>query len=69
MKKIIFLLFCFTQYAFAQTKTDSLPKTEKEELQLDEVVISGTLKAVKRLENPVPVEVITTTFLKQNPTS
>jgi outer membrane receptor for ferrienterochelin and colicins len=69
MKKIIFLLICISQYAFTQTKTDSLPKKEKEELQLDEVVISGTLKAVKRLENPVPVEVITTTFLKQNPTS
>lgn len=37
--------------------------------QLNEVVISGTLKPVKRLENPVPVEIITATFLKQNPTS
>lgn len=36
---------------------------------LEDVVISGTLKAVKRLENPVPVEVITSSFLKQNPTS
>ncbi|WP_435135355.1 TonB-dependent receptor [Formosa sp. A9] len=35
---------------------------------LDEVVISGTLKPVSRLESPVPVEVYTTTFLKQNPT-
>lgn len=39
------------------------------ENQLNEVVISGTLKPVKRLENPVPVEIITATFLKQNPTS
>jgi len=36
---------------------------------LDEVVVSGTLKAVSRLETPVPVEVYTTTFLKKNPTS
>lgn len=35
---------------------------------LDEVVISGTLKAVSRLESPVPVEVYTPTFLKKNPT-
>ncbi len=36
---------------------------------LDEVVISGTLKAVSRLESPVPVEVYTPTFLKKNPTA
>ena len=36
---------------------------------LDEVVVSGTMKAVRRLENPVPVEIISTTFLKQNPTA
>ena len=36
---------------------------------LDEVVISGTLKAVSRLETPVPVEIYTTAFLKKNPTS
>jgi outer membrane receptor for ferrienterochelin and colicins len=35
---------------------------------LDEVVVTGTLKAVSRLESPVPVEVITKIFLKQNPT-
>lgn len=39
------------------------------ENQLDEVVVSGTLKPVKRLENPVPVEIISAAFLKQNPTS
>lgn len=69
MKKIILLLFCISELAFGQTKKDTLTNKQKEELQLDEVVISGTLKAVKRLENPVPVEVITTTFLKQNPTA
>lgn len=35
---------------------------------LEEVVISGTLKAVSRLESPVPVEVYTPTFLRKNPT-
>ena len=36
---------------------------------LDEVVVSGTLKAVSRLESPVPVEVYSPTFLKKNPTA
>lgn len=36
---------------------------------LDEVVLTGTLKAVSRLETPVPVEVYTATFFKKNPTS
>nr|WP_317166875.1 TonB-dependent receptor [Winogradskyella litoriviva] len=35
---------------------------------LEEVIITGTLKAVSRLESPVPVEVYTPTFLKKNPT-
>ncbi|MFC4738535.1 TonB-dependent receptor domain-containing protein [Flavobacterium ponti] len=36
---------------------------------LDEVVLTGTLKAVSRLESPVPVEVYSAVFLKKNPTS
>ena len=39
------------------------------ENQLNEVVVSGTLKAVKRLESPVPVEVYSPVFFKKNPTS
>ena len=34
---------------------------------LDEVVITGTQKPVKRLESPIPVEVYSATFLKKNP--
>lgn len=41
-----------------------LPESEL----LDEVVITGTLKAVSRLESPVPVEVYSPTFFKKNPT-
>ena len=37
--------------------------------QLDETVVTGTLKPVNRLESPVPVEVYSPTFLKKNPTS
>lgn len=40
-----------------------------EDSSLDEVVVTGTLKAVSRLESPVPVEVYTPTFLKKNPTT
>jgi outer membrane receptor for ferrienterochelin and colicins len=35
---------------------------------LDEVVVTGTLKEVKRMESPVPVEVYTPVFFKKNPT-
>ena len=37
--------------------------------QLEESVVSGTLKAVSRSESPVPVEVYSPTFLKKNPTA
>ena len=39
------------------------------ENQLNDVVITGTLKAVKRLESPVPVEVYSPVFFKKNPTA
>ncbi len=38
------------------------------ENQLTDVVVTGTLKEVSRLESPVPVEVYTPTFFKKNPT-
>ncbi|WP_130734758.1 TonB-dependent receptor [Flavobacterium sp. J27] len=41
----------------------------EENQSLEEVVVTGTLKAVSRLETPVPVEVYTAAFLKKNPTS
>lgn len=40
----------------------------KELTTLNEVVVTGTLKPISRLETAVPVEVYTTTFLKKNPT-
>ncbi|RED24842.1 outer membrane receptor for ferrienterochelin and colicins [Flavobacterium cutihirudinis] len=36
--------------------------------ELNEIVVSGTLKAVKRLESAVPVEVYSPVFFKKNPT-
>lgn len=38
------------------------------ENQLNDVVVTGTLKEVSRLESPVPVEVYSPTFFKKNPT-
>lgn len=36
---------------------------------LDEIVVTGTLKAVSRLESAVPVEVYSQAFFKKNPTA
>lgn len=41
----------------------------KETNSLDEVVVTGTLKPVTRLESAVPVEVYKPTFFKKNPTA
>lgn len=48
----------------AITADIELPPVQR---NLDEVVVTGTLKAVKRMESPVPVEVYTPTFFKKNP--
>ncbi|MDX3913680.1 MAG: TonB-dependent receptor [Pseudosphingobacterium sp.] len=42
---------------------------EEEEGGLEEVVITGTMKEVNRLETPVPVEVYNHNFFKKNPTA
>lgn len=41
---------------------------EKANTSLEEVVVSGTMKEVSKLESPVPVEVYTAKFFKSNPT-
>jgi outer membrane receptor for ferrienterochelin and colicins len=46
-------------------RTDSLPGFVQKELE--ELVISGTMKPMRRLESPVVVEVYTTQFFKKNP--
>lgn len=35
---------------------------------LNEVVVTGTMKSVSRMENPVPVEIITPQLFRKNPT-
>jgi len=67
MKKLfVFLWFCSISIGYSQTVKDSIPK--KEENELSEIVVSGTLKAVRRSESPVPVEVYSPVFFKKNPT-
>ncbi|WP_291864653.1 TonB-dependent receptor [Maribacter sp.] len=51
-----------------ENKTFSIELKASSE-QLEETVVTGTLKPVKRLESPVPVEVYSPTFLKKNPTA
>jgi len=41
---------------------------EEDQNELNEVVVSGTLKPVRRLESAVPVEVYSPVFFKKNPT-
>lgn len=63
--KISILLIIFSTFTYSQTK-DTLSNNSE---MMNDVVISGTLKPVKRLESPVPVEIYTPVFLKKNPTS
>jgi len=68
---LLLLSFVFFNVTFAQKKelkkaNDTIKKNENE---LNEVVVSGTLKAVKRLESAVPVEVYSPVFFKKNPTA
>jgi len=36
--------------------------------EMDEVVVTGTMKAVSRADSPIPVEIITSQFFRKNPT-
>lgn len=56
------------QVSASNPQFDFYLKEEATTDQLDEIVISGTLKPVLRSESLVPVEVYTPTFFKKNPT-
>lgn len=53
--------------AFAQLPADTSRLLKLMQAELAEVVVTGTLKEVKRVESPVPVEVYSAAFLKKNP--
>lgn len=50
------------------SKKDHVFVLEKDLKNLDEVVVSGTLKQVSKLDSPIPVEVYSSNFFKSNPT-
>ena len=58
----------FSQSKILVKEKDTIKKNQNEN-ELNEVVVSGTLKAVKRLESAVPVEVYSPVFFKKNPTA
>ena len=71
---VYILIASFTGYGTSKKRIQITNKNLEikfnlvEDNSLEEVIITGTLKAVSRLESPVPVEVYSTTFLKKNPT-
>lgn len=73
--KYLFLSFlllasnCLLSQSKILVKEKDTIKKNQNENELNEVVISGTLKAVKRLESAVPVEVYSPVFFKKNPTA
>ncbi len=65
-------LFAQAQQETARHKTDSITLKQAvapadDAKPLDEVVVSGTMKAVSKLNSPVPVEVYTAKFFRANP--
>lgn len=73
--KYIFLLILFfsinllfSQNTIPKTENDSIEKKDNQN-ELNEVVVSGTLKPIRRLESAVPVEVYSPVFFKKNPTA
>lgn len=68
--KIIGLILGFGLLGYstqAQVAADSNCLLKPMEAGLAEVVVTGTLKEVRRVESPVPVEVYTAAYLKKNP--
>ena len=74
MKNVALAFFlCFLSISVqAQQDTLLLKKKQRDSLktdtELNEVVITGTMKEVKRLDSPVPVEVYTPAYFRKNPT-
>ncbi|SFB09569.1 TonB-dependent receptor [Algoriphagus aquimarinus] len=51
-----------------QTQEDLIFELEEMDGGLDEVVVSGTMQEVSKLDSPVPVEVYSANFFRANPT-
>lgn len=68
MKKYYCLLALLlsANYIFSQSVTDSLDHENSK--NIDDVVITGTLKEVRRSDSSIPVEIITPKLFQKNPT-
>jgi outer membrane receptor for ferrienterochelin and colicins len=66
MRNRLLILFSLLLPAAARSQDSILPVTSSS--NLEEVVVSGTMKPMRRLESPVAVEVYTANFFRKNPT-
>ncbi len=64
----LILLISTINGVYSQPVRDSISKSDGGE-SLDEIVITGTMRAVKRIESPVPVEIYKPAFFRKNPTA
>jgi outer membrane receptor for ferrienterochelin and colicins len=53
---------------YSDTLTSLIINMQRSSKMLDDIVITGTMKAVQKTASPVPVEVYTPQFFKRNPT-
>ncbi len=79
MVRILFFMmlissYCFSQdndsiaTVYAQKKDSANSGNTIKTRQIDDVVITGTIKAVSRSKSPVPVEIYSQKFFRKNPT-
>lgn len=59
------LLFTLTTFGYGQEINDTI--AELADQNLEEVVLTGTMKTVSKKDSPVPVEVYTSKYFKTNP--
>jgi len=68
MKTTFYLFITLTSVlSNAQEQKDSIYMEDSSE-NLDEIVITGTMKAVRKSDSPVPIEIYTPKFFQKNPT-
>ena len=68
MKTKLYLLIVLTStLSNAQEQKDSISVKDSFE-NLEEIVVTGTMKAVKKSDSPVPIEIYTPKFFQKNPT-
>ncbi len=69
MRKGLIFLFLMLMTVFISAQSDTtVPPKNIVNATLNEIVVTGTMKVVKRVESPVPVELYSPAFFKKNPT-